>query len=178
MRNLKKHWWFSYLSVFMVLSFAMLNGCASIVAGGPQVIPITSNPPDAQLKIVNLRTGNTMFAGKTPYTATLDRGAGYFKKSRYNIVVEKEGYQAKEMLIEGTASGWYVLGNFVFGGLIGWLIVDPITGSMWTLNPSDINMSLEEKNAFFKDGEGLMIVLKNQLPDLPEGVSSKMKLIN
>lgn len=178
MGNLKKHWWFSYVSVFMVLSFLMLNGCASIVAGGPQVIPIKSNPSEAKLKIVNLRDGNAMYAGTTPYTVTLERGAGYFKKSRYNVIVEKEGYQPKEILIEGSPNGWYILGNIVFGGLIGWLIVDPITGAMWTLSPSDINLNLETKTALFKEGEGLMIVLKSDLPELPESITSKMKPIS
>lgn len=165
----------NYLAILMILSFTLSTGCASIVAGGPQTIPIKSNPSDASLKIVNLRDGNAIYAGKTPYTATLERGAGYFKKSRYNVIVEKEGCQPKEILIEGSPSGWYILGNLVFGGLIGWLIVDPITGAMWTLSPSDVSLNLETKAALFKGGEGLMIVLKSDLPELPESITSKMK---
>lgn len=167
-----------YLTILLLISFMFSTGCASIVAGGPQVIPIKSNPSDAQLKIVNLRDGNAIYVGKTPYTATLERGAGYFKKSRYNVIVEKEGYQPKEILIEGSPNGWYIFGNIVLGGLIGWLIVDPITGAMWTLSPSDVSLNLETKAALFKGGEGLMIVLKSDLPELPESITSKMKPVN
>lgn len=31
-------------------------------------------------------------------------------------------------------NGWYI-GNLLFGGIIGLLIVDPATGAMWTLIP-------------------------------------------
>ena len=31
--------------------------------------------------------------------------------------------------------GWYI-GHILFGGLIGFLIIDPATGSMWKLNES------------------------------------------
>lgn len=179
MRNIfKKAVQRDFFVVLTLGAFIFTTGCASIVAGGPQVIPIKSNPSEAQLKIVNLKDGSTMFSGTTPYTATLERGAGYFKKSRYNVIVEKEGYQPKEILIEGTPSGWYILGNLVFGGLIGWLIVDPASGAMWTLNPSDVNLSLDDKKALFKEGEGLMIVLKSDLPELPETITLKMKQIN
>lgn len=167
---------FSYsIVIFSLLSFIMYGGCASIISGGPQVVPINSNPSDAQLKIVNLRTNSTMYAGKTPYTVTLERGAGYFKKAMYNVVVEKEGFKTTEILIEGSPGGWYILGNFVFGGLIGWLIVDPLTGAMWTLTPSDVSANLETKTALFDKKEGLMIVLKSDLPELPESILNKMK---
>ncbi len=34
--------------------------------------------------------------------------------------------------LEATLDGWYI-GNIIFGGLIGFLIVDPLTGAMWKL---------------------------------------------
>ena len=37
--------------------------------------------------------------------------------------------------IKPTPNGWYLAGNFIFGGLLGWLIVDPATGAMWNLKP-------------------------------------------
>lgn len=66
-----------------------------------------------------MNSGNKIYSGKTPYTATLQRGVGYFKKARYRVVVEKEGYANKEILIEGSPNGWYIGGNLLFGGLIG-----------------------------------------------------------
>lgn len=168
----------SFLMISLLIGTMMFNGCASIIAGGPQTIPINSNPSDAKLRIMNARNGNAIYEGKTPYIVALDRGVGYFQKGRYNVIIEKEGYQTREIMIEGTPNGWYILGNLVLGGLIGWLIVDPITGAMWTLNPSDIKADLAAKTSFFKDGEGLMIVLKSDLPKLPESIVSKMKPVN
>ena len=39
--------------------------------------------------------------------------------------------------------GWYI-GNIVFGGLIGWLVVDPASGAMWKLQDS-VHGNLEAK---------------------------------
>jgi hypothetical protein len=49
---------------------------------------------------------------------------------RRKLTLEKEGYDKEEVNIEGDANAWYIAGNLVFGGLIGWLIVDPATGAM------------------------------------------------
>jgi len=35
---------------------------------------------------------------------------------------------------------WYLAGNIVFGGIAGWLIVDPLTGAMWRLSPKEVNV--------------------------------------
>ncbi|WKZ33637.1 MAG: hypothetical protein QY316_04335 [Thermodesulfobacteriota bacterium] len=148
---------------FVVMLF---YGCASIIGkGSPQVVTINSNPSDANLKIEDSRTGSTIYAGKTPYTATLTRGAGYFKSARYDIVLEKDGYQTRQFIIQGSPNGWYIGGNFIFGGLIGWLIVDPLTGAMWTLSPAFINADLGTKSSLIKTGDGLVIVMKSEVPE-------------
>lgn len=166
-------------AIFSVVFLIMLcAGCASIVAGGPQVVPIKSHPSDAKVTIINMRTMNEIAVEKTPYTVTLDRGAGYFRKGMYKVVVEKEGYEKKEISLEGSPNGWYIGGNIIFGGLIGWLIVDPLTGAMWTLYPKDISMDLKEQVSRFQQGQGLTIVLTTDLPELPGSITSKMKPVN
>lgn len=153
----------------------MLAGCASIVDGGPQTLSIRSNPADATLSVYDLRKGDKILNVGTPFTATLERGAGYFKKARYRVVIEKEGYEPKEVVIEGTATGWYILGNLVFGGLIGWLIVDPATGAMWKLEPSEVNADLLKKAALLPHGQGLVIALTDRLPALPAEVLGQLE---
>lgn len=165
-----------YLTILTLLLFVTLSGCASIVGkGAPQVIPINSNPTDAKLKIENLRTGTVMYEGKTPYTATLERSAGYFKSARYNITVQKDGYQAKQFILDGSVNGWYLGGNLIFGGLIGYLIVDPLTGAMWTLSPEEVRLDLSQNATSFDDSKGLMIVLKSELP---ENLIAKLKPVD
>lgn len=150
----------------VVLSGIMaLSGCASIIGkSSPQLITINSTPSEANLRIEDIRTGAVIHAGKTPYTATLARNAGYFKSARYQVVIEKDGYAAKQFIVDGTPNGWYIGGNFVFGGLIGWLIVDPLTGAMWTLSPELINAELGAKTTLIKTGDGLAIALKSDVP--------------
>ena len=44
----------------------------------------------------------------------------------------------------------FLFGNFdniIFGGLIGWFIVDPLNGAMYNLSPKQIGVSLGEKSS-------------------------------
>ena len=78
---------------------------------------------------------------KTPTTVTLDRGAGYFRKQTYRVEFEMNG--AKDSVnIEARLNGWYI-GNFLIGGIIGFLIVDPLTGAMWDLSPDRVAADLK-----------------------------------
>jgi len=150
------------------------TGCASIIKGSEQSVTLRSDPPEARLIITDVREGKDIHIGTTPFTTSLKRGAGYFTKAKYKVTIEKPGYGREEVLLEGSPGGWYLLGNLVFGGLIGWFIVDPATGAMWTLDPEEVNVSLKKQGAFLPQGEGLIIVLRNSVPAELEG---KMKLV-
>jgi hypothetical protein len=63
-----------------------------------------------------------------------------------------------------SVNGWYV-GNVIFGGLVGFLIVDPLTGAMWVLEPKDVKESLPLKAAGRAPEEGLTVVLRETLLD-------------
>ncbi|MEW6291598.1 MAG: hypothetical protein AB1545_17315, partial [Thermodesulfobacteriota bacterium] len=77
--------------------------------------------------------------------------------------------------VESKANGWYILGNLLFGGLIGYLIVDPATGAMWNLTPDKIDTTLEENKTSNNDMMNLRIVL---LEDVPDNLKDKMIRIN
>lgn len=131
-----------WLKLLSLMTCAMyLAGCASIVSGGLQAIPINSNPTDAKLEITDLSNGQSLLNTKTPFTATLKRDSGYFQKAQYKIKVSKDGHIPQEKIITADINGWYI-GNIVFGSLLGFLIVDPATGAMWKLNDDPINMIL------------------------------------
>ena len=64
-------------------------------------------------------------------------------------------------------------GNFFFGGLIGWFIVDPLNGNMYTLSPDAVAASLNATTAHNNsatDGS-ISIVL---LQDVPGALRSQM----
>lgn len=127
-----------------LFALMLLSGCASIVSGGPEIVSIGSNPPDARMTLCNDRTGQCMAVGQTPYMATLDRGQGFFVPARYSIKCEKEGYEPAQRTLSAGLNGWYA-GNIIFGGLIGILIVDPATGAMWDIRENNLVLNLSPK---------------------------------
>ncbi len=134
------------MKIKWVLLFVLIwlsLGCASIIKGGDQPVTFQSTPAGASLKVYDVRNANTLLVNdKTPYTVTLKRGAGYFRKAIYKAVFEMEGFNSTELVVEGRPGGWYIGGNLVFGGLIGWFVLDPITGAMWTLEPEKASVNL------------------------------------
>jgi len=129
---------------FILFSFF---GCASIIkGGGAQAINFKSEPSDAKLTVTDARSGAVVAQTRTPNSVLLEKSSGFFKYGKYTVALEKEGYDKKEVNIEGDASAWYIAGNFVFGGLIGWLIVDPATGAMWSINPEAANVMLNSSD--------------------------------
>jgi hypothetical protein len=123
------------------LAVMFLTGCASIVNKSVFPVAITSDPSGAEILIKDDR-GKDVFAGTTPTTVTLDAGETYFHAKSYRITFSKIGYISHQQIVEAQLSGWYI-GNALFGGLIGWLIVDPITGKMWKL-PKEVNANLTQ----------------------------------
>jgi len=129
--------------VLLACFLISLNGCATIIKGGTGNVTIKSEPADAAIKIVDLRSGQMIYDAKTPQTVSLKRGAGFFMKSQYKVTIEKNGYETKEINFSGNLNAWYLLGNLVLpGGLFGYLFIDPLTGAMWDLYPDDISVVL------------------------------------
>ena len=96
-----------------------LIGCATIVRGGTQRVIVRSNPSEADVKVIDELTGATVAAGRSPLQLSLEKGAGFFKGATYRVTMEKPGYAPREMTIQSSLGGWYLLGNLFFGGLIG-----------------------------------------------------------
>jgi len=67
-------------------------------------------------------------------------------------------------------SAWYVAGNFVFGGLIGWLIVDPLTGGMWTISPENVDASMQGMTGAYEDGTLSIALLENIPPQMRDAL--------
>lgn len=47
----------------------------------------------------------------------------------------------QEHVLTPGINGWY-LGNLLFGGLLGWVIIDPITGAMYKFDETPITYVL------------------------------------
>ena len=114
-----------------------LVGCASIVSKSQWPVTVQSNPSGAKC-VVAKKNGVQLHTGETPMTLTLNSSEGYFSKAAYTINCNKDGFAPSASEISADVSGWYLLGNLGFGGLIGWLIVDPATGAMWKLDETHV----------------------------------------
>lgn len=132
-----------------ILSLAIIpllfTGCASIVDGGPKTVQLNSNPEGAKVTIFD-KMGKEISVNTTPTTVTLKRSHGYFSGENYKLIFEEPGYYPYETHVQSTLNGWY-LGNFIFGGPLGLLIVDPGTGAMFTLTPREVNCNLVSTTA-------------------------------
>jgi len=151
------------LSLLLLCSVLLgASDCASIVGKSQHNISITSQPAEAEITIVD-EAGSTVYKGKTPTTVTLGTRAGYFKGKDYRVTFAKKGYAEHTVAIRRSVSSWYIFGNLVFGGLIGYLIVDPATGAMWTLQ-KDVHAELSPLTGAMPGEGGLRIVLLDEVP--------------
>ena len=121
-----------------------LSSCATIVSDKTFPISINSTPPGAKVEVVDKR-GVTKFTGTTPVTAVLESGDGYFSRGKYSVKVSSPGYSEYSSQIRASNNGWY-WGNLLFGGLIGFLIVDPLTGAMYEIDEKVVSASLVPQN--------------------------------
>ena len=121
----------------------LLTGCASIVSSGNEIVTISTNVPESQLNIRNSQN-LLIYTGSTPTMLSLKKKKGFFSGETYHIHAQKQGYADTYTILDTRISWWY-LGNIVFGGLIGFLFVDPATGAMWTFEEENLFLNLQKK---------------------------------
>jgi hypothetical protein len=160
-------------TIFFV-SLITLSSCASIVSKTSYQIPINSSPSDANITITN-RKGEKIFDGRTPTIVKLRNGAGFFTKAEYVVKFEKEGYNPKTVVLTYDLNGWY-FGNLVFGGLIGFLIVDPATGAMFRPDMKIVNETLSQATASLEPEEGKLKIYS--IDEIPESWKGHLIKIN
>jgi uncharacterized protein YceK len=149
-------------------ALVLTSGCASIVTGTKRKVAFNSNPPGASVTVVN-EQGKTVAQGTTPFKAKLVKGKPYFVGNQYTATFTLDGYAPAEQQVKSHINGWY-FGNIVFGGLIGFIIVDPLTGAMYTL-PKDVTVSLNPKTAALPEKPATRVV---QLQDIPAPVRARL----
>lgn len=150
----------------LILPWAMLvtTGCASIVTDSTQNVRIDSRPDAAHVTVTD-QSGRRVARGETPMSVALDKAAGYFDGQRYEVTLAKEGFDDKTVVLRARPNGWYIAGNLVFGGFIGWLVVDPWTGSMYTLSPGEVSADLRARSAATaEDGLRVEVVFLRDIP--------------
>ncbi|MFC1530574.1 PEGA domain-containing protein [Gemmatimonadota bacterium] len=111
----------------------MLVGCASIMHGPKQDIPVNTNPSGVTIEVL----GRTY---TSPATIELNRD-----DPPVTLKFTKEGYEPLEFVLTKKMDGW-VWGNIIFGAIPG-LIVDLATGSANQIVPETVQVTLTRTQA-------------------------------
>lgn len=120
-----------------------MSGCASIVSDSSYPVTLTTTPAGVSYTVTNTKKGYDMMSGETPATVSLPASNGFFSKAHYAVTFEKPGYDPVSVPLKAGMDGWYA-GNILIGGLLGLLIIDPATGSMWKLDES-VQVALKQQ---------------------------------
>jgi hypothetical protein len=148
----------------------LLGGCGTIVNGFSDGVTINSRPDGASVIIVD-EAGEEVFRGSTPASLDLVKARGWFAQRTYTLTVSKPGYQTYQTPIKPRPSLWFIIGNLFlpFVGQIGWVIIDPLTGGMWTIDPDKFDASLLAQTTRSEDGTTLTILLLEDVPEEMRG---------
>lgn len=157
--------------------FIALISCATIIGDPTYVMPINSNPSEASI-IITDEKGVEVFKGQTPTTVSLQKSDGsYWGGKTYAVKISKNGYETQTIPVTSHPNGWYIAGNLIFGGLIGWFIVDPLNGDMYNLSPENINASMSVKTSHNNTATNGSISIM-LIDDVPSELRSKMTRIH
>jgi len=107
----------------------LLSGCATIMAGGPDHVPVSTNPPGATVFVDNVPVGTT------PMLVSLDR-----QRSQGVIRLELAGFMPITMVRTKSINGWF-WANLCIGGVIG-IVVDLVTGDVKAFDDVPIALGL------------------------------------
>lgn len=81
------------LVVIGIAAVSLCTGCATIVKGTTQEVPVSSEPTGARVSV------DGTAAGTTPTTVTLSR------KANHMVTIEKDGYQSESVAITKLMGG-------------------------------------------------------------------------
>ena len=116
------------IATLALAAFVASSGCATIIAGGPDEIPIRTNPPGAYVYV------DGQVVGQTPMIVTLDR-----KRSLGDIRIYYPGFMPVQVRRDKSFNVW-TLGNFFIG--IFPIVVDFITGDWEAFDDDEIALGL------------------------------------
>jgi len=116
-------------SVAMIGICLIASGCATVINGTTQDVPVSSNPEGATAKT------HSGLSCTTPCSFTLKRNTDHI------ITIQKEGFEPASVTCEHVMSP-AVAGNALIGGLIG-VGIDAASGALFKLSPHTIHVELK-----------------------------------
>lgn len=129
--------------VVLVLAMTLCSSCATLLSRNQYTVPVRSEPSGAQYRITDLK-GNTIKEGTTPEIVRLKAHGGYFKRGVYRVDLTMPEHEPAAAYITARVDGWYWV-NLLLFPVVGMLVVDPLSGSMYTLRKQMVNEMLPLK---------------------------------
>ena len=126
----------------LVCGLLALSGCATMMNDSSKTVQITSNVPQANYSIKN-KVGLVVQNGVTPSSVNLKVAAGPYSGEKFLIDFTKDGYLPSTAVLDSEISGWWFGNLLLFGGILGFAVIDPMSGKMWTL-PDSVNGQLNQ----------------------------------
>lgn len=139
----------------------ILSGCATIFSEVDYPVTIRSQPSQ-MVVIVERSNGHVTHKVTTPITITLSAKKDFFKGEDYTIKLMRDNKVVGQTSLYSGVDGWY-FANLVHGGLLGMLIIDPLTGAMWEL-PENVLVT-ENLNISTQDDPTLRITTFDEVPE-------------
>lgn len=162
----------SFIPALLIVGMIILSSCASIVSKSAYPLKITSVPTNAAISISNL-SGSVIYTGTTPASVELRAAQGFFKREQYAVTFKLDGYADAKVPVYFKVDGWY-WGNLLFGGVLGFLIIDPATGAMYKLATPMITQTLSPNDGYSLNTPQLEIL---DINDIPEELRNNLVLL-
>ena len=121
-----------------VIAAAASGGCATVLHGTGQEIPVSSSPSGAQVSV------DGMPMCKTPCSPNIKR------KHDHILTLAKDGFKQESVTVMHVLSG-AVAGNILAGGFIGWG-VDAASGAQYRLVPETLHVDLTPAEVVAQEG--------------------------
>ena len=108
-----------------------LTGCSTIMNHRMTDVSVLSEPSGQRYSITD-QDGQRVHTGTTPDQIKLDAAAGVFDGQTYQVAYE----DGKTTELDSRVTGWYWVGFCI--SVVSGLLVDPLTGDMFSL-PSEVS---------------------------------------
>jgi hypothetical protein len=117
--------------VACVLLLFTVAGCGALFNSGPANIPMSTNPPGAEVWI------DGTSRGVTPLTLPLA------KNRNHTVTLRKDGFEDTTVEIGRKVSAGYVILD-ILGGVLP-VVVDAATGSWYVLDTNNVNVNMRDR---------------------------------
>ena len=116
--------------IFYITIIIGFSACSTVMNTTTQEVEIKTSPANAKILIDGRKFGTT------PQTVNIERNRDHV------IKLSLDGYDLYETQMTGKISAWFWFN--VLNGIIPGMLVDMITGSMYSLYPETINVELQQ----------------------------------